>query len=123
MSGKNPQNNHWALKMIGEAILLSSINFSIASCEMSSRFSVKNFSKDQDTLQNACDSLVDYMKIGTLWTIGVSLLLYSQFGPWGIAAAIPANLIIMAWIWFSYTAAFRSAAKKHGLQYPKIRFF
>ena len=33
--------------MIGEAILLASMQFSIGSVEMSSKFSVKNFSKDQ----------------------------------------------------------------------------
>jgi hypothetical protein len=32
------------MKMIGEAILLASIQFSIGSVEMSSKFSVKNFS-------------------------------------------------------------------------------
>ena len=40
-------------KTIGEAILFASIQFSIGSVEMSSKFSVMNFSKDQETLQNA----------------------------------------------------------------------
>ena len=62
------------MKMIGEAILLASIQFSIGSVEMSSKFSVKNFSKDQETLQNAADALSDYLKIGIFWTIGVAIL-------------------------------------------------
>lgn len=37
--------------MFGEAILLASMQFSIGSVEMSSKFSVKNFAKDQETLQ------------------------------------------------------------------------
>ena len=40
-------------KAIGEAILFASIQFSIGSVEMSSKFSVMNFSKDQETLQKA----------------------------------------------------------------------
>ena len=43
-------------KLIGKSILFASMQFAIGSVEMSSKFSVKNFSKDQDTLQNAADS-------------------------------------------------------------------
>ena len=39
-------------KIIGKAIMLSSIQVAFGSVEMSSRFSVLNFSKEQDTLQN-----------------------------------------------------------------------
>ena len=44
-------------KLIGKSILFASMQFAIGSVEMSSKFSVKNFSKDQDTLQNAADAL------------------------------------------------------------------
>ena len=40
---KNLSMSESNMKMIGEAILLASIQFSIGSVEMSSKFSVKNF--------------------------------------------------------------------------------
>ena len=63
-------NKDSLIAIIGSAILFSSLQFSVASVEMSSKYSVKNFSKDQTTLQHAADSLSDYIYIGTLWTIG-----------------------------------------------------
>jgi hypothetical protein len=53
------QKQHEFFEMFGEAILLASMQFAIGSVEMSSKFSVKNFSKDQETLQNAADALSD----------------------------------------------------------------
>ena len=70
-----PQKNHEYFEMLGEAILLASMQFAIGSVEMSSKFSVKNFSKDQDTLQNAADALSDYMKIGLMWTDFINQLI------------------------------------------------
>lgn len=111
--------NNTTLKMVGEAILYSSIQFAIGSVEMSSKFSVKNFSKDEETLNNAIDALYDYMKIATIWTIGVALLLYSSYGIVGLLVGIVANLVIMIWIYMSYLQAFRIAAQKYGIDYPK----
>ena len=51
----NSKNN--VFKLMGKAILLASIQASIGSVEMSSKFSVINFSKDQRTLQAAADAL------------------------------------------------------------------
>jgi len=108
------------LKMLGESILLASIQFSIGSVEMSSKFSVKNFAKDQETLQNAADALSDYLKIGMFWTIGVSILLYSNHGVAGALSAIIANLLIITWIYISYIQSFKSAADKYNLSMPYI---
>lgn len=108
------------MKMLGEAILYSSIQFAIGSVEMSSKFSVKNFSKDQETLQNAADALADYLKIGLLWTIGVSILLFSNYGKAGAVIGFVANAIIIGWIYFSYIESFKQAAKKYNLVEPKI---
>lgn len=46
---------------------------------MSSKFSVKNFSKDQDTIQNATDALSDYLRIAIFWTIGLSILVWTRY--------------------------------------------
>ena len=68
---------------------------------MSSKFSVKNFCSDQDTLQNAADALSDYLKISIIWTIGVIL-----------------------WIYFSYMSSFKSAVNKtKTLKMPYINMF
>ena len=106
------------LKMVGEAILYSSIQFAIGSVEMSSKFSVKNFSKDKETLDNAIEALYDYMKIASIWTIGVALLLYSSYGLTGFLVGLVANLVIIIWIYMSYIEAFRIAANKYGYKCP-----
>jgi hypothetical protein len=112
-------------KMLGEAILYGSIQFSIGSVEMSSKFSVKNFSKDQETLQNAADALMDYVKISFIWTIGVTLLLFSKYGWLGAISSIVSNLIVVGWIFYSYVDAFNTAVKKTSstsspLKFPKL---
>jgi hypothetical protein len=108
------------LKVIGEAILYSSIQFAIGSVEMSSKFSVKNFSKDQETLQNAADALKDYIKIGLLWTIGVAILMYCSSGIQGAIAAVVSNFLIMYWTYDSYMKCFEIAAKTNKLIPPKL---
>ena len=69
------QKHHEYFELFGEAILLASMQFAIGSVEMSSKFSVKNFSKDQETLQNAADALSDYLRIGWFWTFGLTICL------------------------------------------------
>jgi hypothetical protein len=105
-------------KAIGEAILFASIQFSIGSVEMSSKFSVMNFAKDQQTLQNAAYALTDYLKIALLWIIGTSLIMVSNFGRVGVISNIIVNVVIVAWITYSYHVCFQKAAEKYGLQYP-----
>lgn len=107
-------------KAIGEAIIFSSIQFSIGSVEMSSKFSVMNFSKDQETLQNAAYALTDYLKIALLWTIGTSLIMYSNSSYVGVTANIITNVIIVGWIIYSYHICFQKAAEKYNLKYPNI---
>ena len=107
-------------KAIGEAIIFSSIQFSIGSVEMSSKFSVMNFSKDQETLQNAAYALTDYLKIALLWTIGTSLIMYSNASYLGLTANIIANAIIVGWIIYSYHICFQKAAEKYKLNYPNL---
>ena len=105
------------------AILLASIQFSIGSVEMSSKFSVKNFSKDQKTLQNAADSLCDYLKIAFIWTLGVTLLLYSKYKLIGLITGIVTNAIVTLWIYISYMTAFKSASEQiPGGHMPKLHF-
>ena len=111
------------LKALGDAILYSSISFAVASVEMSSKFSVKNFSKDQETLQNAADALADYMKIGLLWSFGTILVLYCNYGVQGAIMGSTMNFVIMYWIYASYQKSFRIAAAKYGLDHPKMNFF
>lgn len=110
----------FSLEALGESILLSSISFSIASVEMSSKFSVKNFAKDQDTLKNAADSLSDYMKIGMLWAVGCMMVLYAKYGLQGLIYSAVMNAIILYWVYSSYQKSFQSAADKYHLEMPYV---
>lgn len=107
-------------KVLGKAILFASMQFAIGSVEMSSKFSVKNFSKDQETLQNAADALSDYILIAILWTIGTSFLFYSNYKVKGLIVNIVANVFIIMWIVLSYFKAFREAAQKGNLKLPVL---
>ena len=110
------------LKIFGKSILLSSIGFSVASVEMSSKFSVLNFSKDQKTLQRASDALDAYNIVGGLWALGVCLLMYGQYGKVGLIASIITNLAVLIWINASYIYAFKQAAKHGNLKFPMVFF-
>lgn len=114
--------NNFDMKMLGEAILYSSIQFAIGSVEMSSKFSVKNFSKDQETLQNAADALSDYLKIGMLWTLGTTILLYCNYGMQGCVVSLIVNLAIIMWIYISYIQSFKVAVEKYKLKMPRVKF-
>ena len=82
-----------AFYILGKAILMASMQFAIGSVEMSSKFSVKNFSKDQRTLDNAIKALKDYMIIGSLWMLGTSMIFKAwilyQVGPKGLGGCSP----------------------------------
>lgn len=107
-------------KLVSEAIFYSSIQASIGSVEMSSKFSVKNFSKDQDTLNNAAVALKNYIWIASIWTIGTILSLYATHGTIGAVVGLIANTVMMGWIIVSYKWAFQEAATKNKLQEPII---
>jgi hypothetical protein len=105
-------------KLIGKSILFASMQFAIGSVEMSSKFSVKNFSKDQDTLQNAADALSDYLIIGLLWTFGTCLIFYANYKWNGVILNTVINFAIMYWIYWSYIKSFNSACYKYDLKKP-----
>jgi hypothetical protein len=111
-------NNYY--KAIGEAIIFGSIQFSIGSVEMSSKFSVMNFAKDQETLQNAAYALTDYLRIALLWIVGTSLIMFSNFGHVGLTTNLIVNFIIVGWIVYSYHICFLKAAEKYNLKYPSF---
>ena len=115
--------NHEYFELFGEAILLASMQFAIGSVEMSSKFSVKNFSKDQETLQNAADALSDYLRIAVMWTIGLSILFWARYETIGVAMTVITNIAIVAWIYYSYIHSFEVAAKAYSLKMPKVSLF
>jgi hypothetical protein len=96
-------------KVIGKSVLLGSMQFAIGSVEMSSKFSVINFSKDPQTLQRAEDALNEYMLIGLVWTAGVMMIMYSNYGKLGLISGAISNILILAWIYASYKMAFKKA--------------
>jgi hypothetical protein len=107
-------------KILGNAILLASIQASIGSVEMSSKFSVINFSKDPETLQAASDALTGYIIIAIIWMFGAVLISYGQYGLMGLVTSFIANMIMILWILLSYAAAFNTASKRHGVKFPKL---
>ena len=100
------QKRHEYFEIFGEAILLASMQFAIGSVEMSSKFSVKNFSKDQETLQNAADALSDYLRIAVVWTVGLGILFYARYSTAGVIMSLINNILIVAWIYYSYIHIF-----------------
>lgn len=115
---KDPRQRFF--KMLGSSILLASIQASIASVEMSSKYSVINFSKDQTTLQAAANALTGYMIISLIWMTGSAMISYGQFSYAGLVTSVIANLVLVGWIYFSYVYAFEVAAKRYNLKFPKM---
>jgi hypothetical protein len=107
-------------KIVGKSILLAGFLVALASVEMSSRFSVLNFAKDDQILQNAANALSAFMFIGMIWAVGSTAVLYSSYGGPGVLAGIISNGIILAWIFLSYYAAFERAASERGLTRPAM---
>lgn len=107
-------------KIIAKAIFYASIQSSLGSVEMSSKFSVMNFSKDQETLQRAADALRSYIIIAVIWTIGTILALYASYGWCGAWVGLAANAVMMGWIVISYVKAFAEAAKRYNLTAPSV---
>jgi hypothetical protein len=113
-------SRHSNTALIGTAVFLSGLEFAIASTEMSSRYSVSNFSKDQKTLQSAADALTTYIIIALIWTIATCLVLFSDYGLSGILWGILTNSIFAGWIIVSYMLTFHKVSKDLNLQFPKI---
>ena len=107
-------------KLVGEAVFFSSIQSAVGSVEMSSKFSVINFCKDQDTLQNAANALKSYIIIGLTWTAATMLSMYAKYGIYGAITGFTANMVFILWIYFSYVHAFGVAAEKYGLKPPVV---
>lgn len=116
----NAKKKNKVFKAIGNAILLASIQASIGSVEMSSKFSVINFSKDQGTLQAAADALTGYMIIAVVWTFGAIMISLGQFGVLGFFCSLISNVVMIGWIIGSYIVSFRIAAKRYNLRFPKL---
>ena len=95
----------------------------MGSVEMSSRFSVRNFSSNQKCLDNAAEALRDYLIIGTIWTAIVSTVMYCQHGLRGLLVGFVLNALIMTWLYISYTRAFAFCANKHCLEIPTVFTF
>ena len=107
-------------KIIGKALLYAAIQASIGGIEMSSKFDIMNFSKDQETLQYAVIALRNYIMIGSIWTVGTVLSLYSTHGLSGAFLGLSTNIAMMSWIILSYIATFKEVATKYKLYVPRL---
>lgn len=117
---QSSENKKSIFYILGKSILFGALQFSIGSVEMSSKFSVRNFSNNQETLDNAILALRDYIIIGLLWTIGTSLIFFTNHGLRGLLLSSIINIAIILWIYISYYKAFNDAAQKNNLQVKTI---
>ncbi len=120
MNGSEAMPKNKTFKIIGEALLYASIVSSIGSVEMSSKFSVMNFSKDQQTLQRASDALSSFLIVALFWSVGNIFILYSKYDMQGLIWGVILNAVSILWIILSYIHAFNVAAKENGLEKPKL---
>jgi hypothetical protein len=109
----------WA-KLIGEAVLLASVNWTLSGNEMASRFNILSWSKDPGVLQRAADALTGYCVLATIWMIGSALILYSQWGRRGFVVGLVANLVAILWTVWTYKRTFRAAAQLHNQPEPTL---
>ena len=109
-------------KIVGKAIFYAALQSAFGSVLMSSKFTIKNWVKDQETLQNAADALTDYLIIGIIWTIGTVCVMYADYGIRGAVIAFVANFIFIYWIYYIYAMAFQEAMDKHNLVAPTILY-
>jgi hypothetical protein len=108
------------IKVLGKAILLGALQSSIGSVELSSTYSINNFSKDQATLQRGADSLSAYIVIGTLWTIGCMAILGAQYSWEGALFAFGINAAMMLWLICRYIRTFQQVVEREKLQMPTL---
>ena len=106
--------------LIGDAIIVATLQFSIAGVELSSRFGVIHYANTQKKLQHTADSLNSYLLIGVICAILLSSLFYLKNNMVGFTVCLLSNLLIMSLIYYSYLIAFRKAKDMHGLEYPKL---
>ena len=88
--------------------------------QMSSKFSIASFAKDQGTLQRAADALRLYFYIAVLWTVACCLVLWGAYGWWGALFGFISNTLIILWICGSYVHSFRQATTRYDLKMPQL---
>jgi hypothetical protein len=106
--------------MVGKALFLASGQASIGSVLLSSAYSVKNFSKDQRTLQSAATALRAYIIMSGIWTVASMLTLYASNGCMGAAVGLALNLAMILWIILTYYVAFNEAVVEFQLKFPHV---
>jgi hypothetical protein len=109
-----------SVELIAESLIFGSVQYSLASCLMSSVFSVRNFSKDQQTLNNAVGALCEFLKVAIVWFAITSALMYYSHGTKGFVVTFILTLVIVGWLTWIYEKAFREAACKNHLHKPSI---
>lgn len=118
-SNTNICNKNKTAKIIGHALFFGALQLSLSTIELIPRLMIHSHNT-QEALNNACKSLRDYMIIGISWTIATCLVMYAQYGFFGLFAGLVCNMVYICWIFFSYRNAFRKNAEKNGLTVPNI---
>jgi hypothetical protein len=103
-------------KVIGKSLFYASIQVAISSMEMGSKYVVKDFIKDQRTLDEMISSLKTYIIVGVIWLTATAFILHSDYGMTGLVCGVIANLVIMSWLYVGYYRTIRKAARKYNLR-------
>lgn len=105
--------------IIGEALFFAVLQMSIATVELEDRSEVAS-NDNQQKLNISAESLRTYIYLAVLWTIASGLVLYGKFDIFGGIMAIIFNVLIIIWIYVTYTDAMEISSKKSNLIVPKI---
>ena len=73
------KNGKSCMVILGKCVVFSVLQFSLASTEMSSKSSIKNSDRDQESLQHSADALSNYIKISILWMLVGGFLFYCNY--------------------------------------------
>ena len=102
-------------EVIGKSLFFASLQLAIGSIELGSKYIIPRLVKDQDSMDLAMNGLKDYMIIAIIWTISVSLILYSSYGKYGLVCGIISNIVVTCWLYNGYMKSLRLAGKKNNL--------
>ena len=105
--------------VIGNSLLFAGIH-SLGAMEMSSKFSAARFSKDQVSHDLAVKAIRIYIILSVIWTVGNCLILYSEYGMFGLACALATNLAFALWIILSYISVYRMSVNNNNLKMSRI---
>lgn len=101
--------------MLGHAIFYNTIFASLSSLEMSSKNTMYASVENQTELNYAAKSIKRSMLGTFIGLIGISLIMYSEYGITGLLVCVVISLINIIWTYSGYYKTLSDLAKRHDL--------